>query len=144
MDECLFCKIADGSIPSQKVYEDEKVVAFLDINPATPGHTLVAPKKHFSSIFDADEETLAAMISAAKKIAERLRDKLDAEGVNVIQNNGQIAGQIVNHIHIHVVPRYKDDKVIISFPRTKTEEKDLVEVHKKLSEETSKEDDIDW
>ena len=146
--ECLFCKIVDGSVPSKKVYEDENVLCFLDINPANPGHTLVISKKHFENIFDADNEILESMINTAKIIANRLKERLGAEGVNIIQNNGREAGQLVNHIHIHVIPRYKHDKVMITYPRAKMEKKDFDEIQKKLQEETNDnedmDDDFDW
>jgi len=106
MENCIFCKIIRGEMPCYKIYEDEKIIAFLDINPWTRGHCLVAPKKHFQDIFDVDEETLSALISAVKKISSLAKKKLGAIGVNILQNNGELAGQLVPHIHFHVIPRY--------------------------------------
>lgn len=132
--DCLFCKIVSGEMPSRKVYEDKDVLAFLDINPANPGHTLVVPKKHAEMIFDADDETLEKSIVVAKVIARRLKERLNADGVNVMQNNGRHAGQIVSHIHLHVIPRFADDRIVISYPRVGLEEKDFEEIQKKLNE----------
>ncbi|MBI2232885.1 MAG: HIT family protein [Candidatus Aenigmarchaeota archaeon] len=136
--DCLFCKIIRGEIPSRKVYEDKDSVAFLDINPANPGHTLVMPKKHAENIFDADDEMLGRVIVAAKAISKKIKDSLNADGINVIQNNGRHAGQIVNHIHFHIIPRFANDTVIISYPKIKMEDKDFEEIQKKLTESERK------
>ena len=113
--ECIFCKIIKKEIPSTKVYEDENTFAFLDINPVSEGHTLVIPKKHFESIFDIEKEELKQLIKAAQHVAQ-MRKKQGADGVNIIQNNGKTAGQLVDHIHFHVVPRKKGDGLHL-FPR---------------------------
>jgi len=138
MMDCLFCKIIRGEIPSRKVYEDKDSVAFLDINPANPGHTLVMPKKHAENIFDADDELLGRVIVAAKVISKKIKESLNADGINVIQNNGRHAGQIVNHIHFHIIPRFANDTVIISYPKIKMEDKDFEEIQKKLAESERK------
>jgi len=109
MDDCLFCKIIKGDIPSQKVYEDDNFVAFLDINPVTPGHTLVVPKKHSYNVLDADEETLCEMGKILKKISQAICRGMGTDSFNLNQNNGKIAGQVVEHLHWHIVPRYPDD-----------------------------------
>ncbi len=109
MQECIFCKIVKSEIASVKIFEDEKVFAFLDANPDTPGHTLVVPKTQFANIFDIDKDTLQAVIVAGKDIAANLRSSLGAIGINMSSNNGKQAGQIVNHFHIHIIPRYEDD-----------------------------------
>lgn len=109
MNDCIFCKIIKGELPSSKVYEDADVLAFLDIKPVNPGHTLVIPKKHFESIHDTPDELVAKTIIAAKKIAGAIQTKLGATGVNIGMNNGVAAGQIVFHAHIHVMPRYGKD-----------------------------------
>ncbi len=106
---CIFCKIVDGAIPSKKVYEDENVLAILDISQATVGHTLVIPKKHFDNLFDIDNETYQYVMIGAKRVAKILNDKLNPEGFNIINNCGETAGQSVMHFHVHVVPRYKND-----------------------------------
>ena len=110
MNDCIFCKIANGEIPSQKVYENEDVFAFLDIKPFTEGHTLVIPKKHYENIFDVPEEVLKKIISASKEISLILKEKLGAEGINLANSNGEIAGQEVSHFHMHLIPRYSKDE----------------------------------
>ena len=134
--DCLFCKIVRGDIPSKKVYENDDTLAILDINPASEGHVLVMPKKHSETIFDSDEEDLKATISTVKLIADKIKDTLNPDGLNVIQNNGEHAGQVIAHTHFHVVPRYKDDKIIIGFPRDPIDEAKLNEILNKLKMET--------
>jgi histidine triad (HIT) family protein len=107
----IFEKIIAKEIPAQFVYEDEHVVAFLDINPNSKGHTLVVPKKCFVNIFDADEKVLAHMMTVAKKIAHALKETTGATGVNLVMNNGVDAGQVVFHAHLHVIPRHAVDGV---------------------------------
>ncbi len=135
-EECLFCKIIRGEIPSKKVYEDNNTLAILDINPASEGHVLVMPKKHSETIFEANEEDLKATIATTKKVANKIKSELSPEGLNVIQNNGEVAGQVIAHIHFHVLPRYKDDKIMIGFPRNQTDETQLNDVLNKLKMET--------
>lgn len=116
---CIFCAIAAGEIPSFKVYEDDLVLAYLDINPFTRGHTLVIPKVHSSGLLDTSDETLAAMIVRVKKIAAHLKEKLGADGFNILQNNGEAAGQTVHHLHFHIVPRYGSATTEIAFANGK-------------------------
>ncbi len=143
--DCLFCKIVRGEIPSKKVYDDKNTIAFLDINPATPGHVLVVPKKHAEDITKIGEEELSDSIVVVKKISGLLMEKMNAIGVNVVQNNGKHAGQLVSHIHFHVIPRYPNDNVIITYQRAHLSESDLEEIRKKLSEEKPKRDmDFDF
>ena len=105
-NDCVFCAIAAGEIPSFKVYEDDLVLAYLDINPFTKGHTLVIPKAHSAGLLDTDDAVLAAVVPRVKKIAAHLKAALPCEGFNVLQNNGEAAGQTVKHIHFHIIPRY--------------------------------------
>ncbi|MBN1326207.1 HIT family protein [Candidatus Falkowbacteria bacterium] len=107
--DCLFCQIISGEIPATKVYEDDKILAILDIHPVNPGHTLVMPKKHFTHLLETDEETATAMILATKKIALGVINGLNLDAFNLELNNGRIAGQIVPHLHWHIVPRMSDD-----------------------------------
>jgi histidine triad (HIT) family protein len=107
--DCIFCKIVTGEIPSHKIDEDDKTLAFMDINPWTKGHALVIPKEHSRNIYDADPEDLAAAHKAAQRVAQRLRDRLDCEGINVLQSSEPVAMQTVFHTHVHVIPRYSDD-----------------------------------
>lgn len=108
-NNCIFCAIACGEIPSFKVYEDDLVLAYLDINPFTKGHTLVIPKVHTECLLDTPDETLAAIIARVKKIAAHLKTALPCDGFNILQNNGEVAGQTVHHVHFHIVPRYSGD-----------------------------------
>ena len=133
MEECLFCKIAKGEMPAKKVYEDNDSLAFLDINPANPGHTLVMPKAHFENIFDVGEAELHKTMNVVKDIATKLKENMNATGVNVVQNNGRPAGQLVSHIHFHVIPRFPEDNVIITYKRVQMQEKDFDEIVKKLT-----------
>lgn len=107
MDDCIFCKIVRGEIPSQKVFENEKVYAFLDATPKSKGHTLVIPKIHSSNIFEVSEEDLEEVVKVVKLLSIRIKDRLNPEGIYIRQNNGEIAGQTVNHIHFHIVPQYE-------------------------------------
>lgn len=106
---CIFCKIIAGEIPGYKVYEDENTLAFLDINPVNPGHTLVVPKKHFANIEEADEQILCQIMKVVKKIGLSLKKNLAALGYNAQVNNDPAAGQVVPHLHFHVIPRLEND-----------------------------------
>lgn len=107
--DCIFCKIVAGEIPSHKIDEDDKTLAFMDINPWTRGHSLVIPKEHSRNIYDADPEDLAAAYKTAQRLALRMRDRLGAGGINVLQSSERVAMQTVFHTHVHVIPRYSDD-----------------------------------
>lgn len=106
---CLFCKIINKEIPSESVYETPEIYAFLDINPVTPGHTLVLPKQHSSTILDTDDDLLSDVAIAVKKVAQAQMKSLGVSGFNVSINNGEIAGQKVDHTHWHVIPRTAED-----------------------------------
>ena len=108
-EKTIFEKIIDREIPAHIVYEDDAVIAILDIQPVNPGHTLVIPKKHFKNMLETPDDVLSHVMSVAKKIANALTKSLEASGVNIIINNGEAAGQVVFHTHVHVIPRYKDD-----------------------------------
>lgn len=110
-NDCVFCAIAAGEIPSFKVYEDELVLAYLDINPFSKGHTLVIPKEHSTGLLDTSDETLSALISRVRKVAAHLKSVLSCDGFNILQNNGEAAGQTVMHIHFHIVPRYGKEEI---------------------------------
>jgi histidine triad (HIT) family protein len=107
--DCIFCKIVAGEIPSHKIDEDDKTLAFMDINPWTRGHALVIPKAHSRNIYDASLDDLAASHVAAQRVARRMRDRLNCEGLNVLQSSEPVAMQTVFHTHVHVIPRYSDD-----------------------------------
>jgi histidine triad (HIT) family protein len=109
MPDCIFCKIVRGELPSYKVYEDEKTFAFLDIHPVNAGHTLVVPKNHAHNIFDIAPEDWLAIAETARKISIAIEKAVGADGVNIAMNNREHAGQVVDHPHIHVIPRFKGD-----------------------------------
>jgi histidine triad (HIT) family protein len=147
MENCLFCKIVKGEIPSLKVYEDADVYAFLDINPANIGHTLVIPKKHTATIFEIDEKSLQKVMAVVKKLAQRIIDRTGAHGINILQNNGQQAGQLVHHFHFHIIPRFENDHIIIKYPRAGMTEQQMKEVQEKLSKDEQKKTDyssMEW
>ena len=110
-NNCVFCAIAANEIPSFKVYEDDLVLAYLDINPFSKGHTLVIPKEHSSGLLDTSDDTLAALVARVKKVASHLKATLPCDGFNILQNNGEAAGQTVMHIHFHIVPRYGKEEI---------------------------------
>ncbi|PYM60763.1 MAG: HIT family protein [Candidatus Rokuibacteriota bacterium] len=109
MDDCVFCRIRDGQIPSTRLYEDERTLAFMDINPLTDGHCLVVTRAHAPTLFDVDLADLTAAIATAKRIAEALRRALAPDGLNLLQANGEAAFQSVSHFHLHLIPRRSRD-----------------------------------
>lgn len=125
-DNCVFCKIAQGAIPSYKVYEDETVIAFLDINPSSRGHTLVLPKGHYTSMVTCPKAVLDHCFEVAQIVAQAQQRELGATGVNVITNIGASAGQSVPHFHIHVIPRYDNDGLMLEFKPLQIEDKDML------------------
>lgn len=110
-DNCIFCKIANGDISSKTLYEDDMFRVILDINPAAKGHALILPKKHFADIYELDQDTVGEVFVLAKRMAAVMKEALGCEGMNILQNNGEIAGQTVFHFHIHLIPRYKEDEI---------------------------------
>jgi histidine triad (HIT) family protein len=118
MDDCIFCKIIRGELPSYKVYEDEKTIGFLDIRPVNAGHTLVVPKKHSHNIFDIAPEDWAALAEASRVISIAIEKGLGADGVNIAMNNREHAGQVVDHPHLHIIPRFKGDGLKLMPQRT--------------------------
>ncbi len=114
-DDCIFCGIVDGNLDSYDVYEDSQTKAFLDQNPANDGHTLVVPKTHAEELTDLDDEQIQRLFTAARQVASRIEDRLDPDGINIMQSNGKAAGQEIFHVHVHVIPRYSDDAVEIAF-----------------------------
>ena len=109
MENCIFCKIAAGEIPSNTIYEDDSFRVILDLGPATKGHALVLPKNHYADLYEIPEDVLAEAAKVAKKVAGTMKEKLSCDGLNLVQNNGEAAGQTVMHFHLHIIPRYKDD-----------------------------------
>lgn len=139
MDQnCIFCKIIQGEIPSAKVYEDEEVFAFLDISQVTKGHTLIIPKKHVENIYETNEEIASSLFARVPKIANALKKAYQPAGINILNNNGKAAGQTVFHIHIHLIPRYDEsdgfDAKWVTNNEAYTPE-DLAEIAQKIAAE---------
>jgi len=132
MVDCLFCKIVAGEIPSFKVYEDSETLAFLDINPAAPGHILVIPKRHAKDIFEIEEQSLKAVAATVKRMADRLRSALGAD-VSVLQNNGRAAGQAIDHLHVHVIPRHAGDRLPLAHMGPPASKEALADMQKRLA-----------
>ena len=109
MEDCIFCKIIKGELPSFKIYESDDVVSFLTIAPMNEGHALVVPKKHYENLFDTPEDLLAEIISDEKKLSITIKGSLNSDGINIVQNNGVSAGQEIMHYHLHIIPRYEGD-----------------------------------
>jgi len=109
IDNCLFCRIIRKEIPSYVIYEDKEVIAFLDILPVNPGHALVLPKRHFDSFLEMDEKSITSVFSAAKDIANSILKAVNAHGFNLLVNDKKAAGQLIDHVHIHIIPRFEGD-----------------------------------
>ena len=134
MEDCIFCKIVKREIPAYKVYEDEKVFAFLDINPLSKGHTLVLPKEHYVNVFDIPEDLYAHMNRVVKRIADKIQEEYKPEGLLINQNNGKKAGQEIDHIHTHIKPVYEDTKVFSEMNHRKQfDEEKMKEIQKNLT-----------
>ena len=134
-NECIFCKIAEGTIPATKVHEDDKLLAFMDIAPANVGHTLIIPKAHHETLTDIPDDLLTDITILTKKVARATLSALGAEGFNVMMNNKEVAGQVVPHAHIHIIPRYKGDGQQIHIapnPRAKSSVDETAEKIKKF------------
>jgi len=112
--DCIFCKIVDGEIPALRVLDEDEVIAFMDINPSSRGHMLVIPKNHAENIFEISEAGLSAVMGAVKRCAVAVKKALGAEGVTVLQLNGTASDQVVPHLHVHIMPRWKDDGLTVS------------------------------
>ena len=122
-EDCIFCKIANGIIPSATIYENSDFKVILDVSPASKGHTLILPKEHFDNILDMDADTAGKLFSLAAAVARALKQATGCDGMNIVQNNGEIAGQTVFHFHMHLIPRYEGDSVQVSWePGTATKE----------------------
>jgi len=132
MDNCIFCKIAAGEIPSATLYEDEDFRVILDLGPASKGHSLILPKKHAANIYEMPDGLLEKAILTAKKTALAFTEGLACDGVNIIQNNGEAAGQTVHHFHIHVIPRYQGDNAGVGWNPGKLTDEVAAEVLSKV------------
>lgn len=133
LKDCIFCKIVEKQIPSKIIFENEKNMVFLDIFPISPGHSIIIPKTHYSNIEDIPDEQLSELFKAVKAIAKILRQKLNLEGYNILQNNYEAAGQVVKHIHVHIIPRSSDDKRFnLKIPREQATDDELEIILKML------------
>ena len=131
-NDCIFCKIANGEIPSKTVYEDENFRVILDLGPATKGHALILPKEHYANLFELPEDTAAAAMKVAKKLSAQMVENLGADGLNLVQNNGEVAGQTVKHFHLHLIPRYKDDGQNILWKPGEVSQDELEEIRRQI------------
>ena len=132
-DDCIFCKLANGEIPTNAIYEDEDFKVILDAAPATKGHVLILPKEHYPDLFALDEAVAEKLFPLAKKIAARMKDVLGCDGLNVLQNNGEVAGQTVFHFHTHLVPRYADAKPILTWTHESFTEEETARIRESLA-----------
>lgn len=132
MDDCIFCKLAGGEIPTESLYEDDKIKVIFDASPASKGHVLIIPKEHFRNIYDLDEETAGHIFKVATKIARAMEKTLGHDGLNVVQNNGEAAGQTVYHFHMHLIPRYKGDTVNVSWTPGQIDSEEIAELKKTI------------
>ncbi len=131
-NDCIFCKIANGEIPSDTVYEDEQFRVILDLSPAVKGHALILPKEHFDDLVSANDATLESMLKLARRIGSAQLKSLKCDGFNVVQNNGEAAGQTVHHLHMHVIPRYDGGEKIVTWPQLESDPKKQAELASKL------------
>ena len=133
-ENCIFCKLANGDIPTATVYEDEYLRAIMDAAPANKGHIIILPKSHAANIYEIEDEYVSRAFVLAKKLAVALKKLTGCDGVNILQNNGEAAGQTVFHFHVHVIPRFKNDDRTIVWKPTSYEDGEASEVAKKIAE----------
>jgi len=134
VEDCIFCRIVAGELPAQIVDEDERTIAFLDIAPAVRGHALVIPRRHYTDLMDVDAEDLTAVAAAAQRLARRMRDRLGADGVNLLNSSGPAAWQTVFHFHVHVIPRYDGDSLRQPWIPEAGDQQDVAQAARELSE----------
>ena len=134
-DDCIFCKLANGVFPTNSIYEDEDFNVILDLAPATKGHALILPKRHADNLYELPDETAEKALVLAKKLAKTMKDKLGCDGLNLVQNNGEVAGQTVLHFHMHLIPRYISDAQKIAWKPLEVPAEELVAVKELLTKE---------
>lgn len=133
-ENCIFCKIANGEVPSKTLYEDEKFRIILDLGPIDRGHALILPKEHADDLYELPEESASAIMILAKKMAVKMAEKLHCVGLNLVQNNGAAAGQTVCHFHLHMIPRYSNDGQKINWVPGSAAEEELEAVRRQIVE----------
>lgn len=133
-NNCIFCKIANGEIPSKTLFEDEEFRVILDLGPAAKGHALILPKNHYANLYEIPEDTASKVMLLAKKMATQMTDRLGCDGFNLVQNNGEVAGQTVFHFHMHLIPRYKDDGQKIGWKPGEPSQDELEAIRAKIVE----------
>lgn len=131
-EDCIFCKIANGEIPSKTIYEDERFRVILDLGPATRGHALILPKEHADNLYELTDETAGEVMKLARRMAVQIKEKLHADGFNLVQNNGEAAGQTVSHFHLHLIPRYEGDGQSILWKPGQPSQEELEEVREQI------------
>ncbi|MDO4292309.1 MAG: HIT family protein [Eubacteriales bacterium] len=131
-DDCIFCKIANGEIPSNTLYEDESFRVILDVGPATKGHALILPREHFANLYELPEDWCQKAFLLAKRMAARMTERLGCDGFNLLQNNGEVAGQTVHHFHVHLIPRYKDDGQELEMKKSSPSQEELAKVREEI------------
>ncbi|MBR6344594.1 MAG: HIT family protein [Lachnospiraceae bacterium] len=131
-DDCIFCKLANGVFPTNSIYEDDTFNVILDAGPATKGHALILPKEHYDNLYELPDETAGKAMILAKKLAGEMSRRLNADGLNVVQNNGEAAGQTVMHYHLHLIPRYKNDGQHILWQPSEPSKEELEETRNLL------------
>ena len=136
-DDCIFCKLSNGDIPTNALYEDDVVKVIFDLNPASKGHVLILPKNHFANLFEIPEDIEAKAFVLAQKMATKMKKVFDCDGFNIVQNNGECAGQTVFHFHMHLIPRYKGDQVGITWHPGELSDADKEEILLKVKEQLS-------
>ncbi len=129
-ENCIFCKIANGEIPSKTIYEDDSFRAILDLGPACRGHALIMPKEHYANLYELPEEKCGEVMKLARRLADQMRERLDCQGFNLVQNNGACAGQTVSHFHLHLIPRYEEDGQIIGWKPMSPSQEELEETRR--------------
>lgn len=132
---CIFCMIAEGQIPSHKIYEDDVCVAFLDLSQANIGHTLIVPKKHFSNIIDLDNDVAGHLFSVTSKLTKAISKAFNVSDFNILNNCGEVAGQTVHHFHIHIIPRKLNDNIKIEFSSNKLTDEEFINVKNAIIEQ---------
>lgn len=132
--DCIFCKIANGEIPSKTLYEDGDFRVILDLSPATRGHALILPKEHAENLYELPEDAAAKVLPVAQKVAAKMKATLGCAGLNLVQNNGETAGQTVMHFHMHVIPRYENDGQTINWVPGQATPEELEAVAKQIAE----------